>query len=136
MVVLVTLDLSTAFDTVDHEVFLDVLSTRSGISGSAHNWFNSYLRPRSCLVEIEDPRSSERSPEFSVSQGSCGGPVLYSVYASSLQTEIPASMRLNAFADNHLLNCSFKANNRRQESGTMKLLRTVCTQHEQMDEPK
>ena len=103
VVALVALDLSAVFDTVDHEVLLDVLSTRFGVSGSAHNWFNSYLRPRSCLVEIEDSRSSERSLEFSVPQGSCGGPVLYLVYASSLQTEIPASVRLNGFADDHSL---------------------------------
>ena len=52
VVALVALDLSAAFDTVDHEVLLDVLSTRFGVSGSAYNWLSSYLRPRSCLVEL------------------------------------------------------------------------------------
>ena len=122
MVSLVLLDFSTAFDTVDHDVLLDVLSTRFGISGSAHYWFNSYLRPKSCLVEIEDSRSSGRSLEFLVPQGRCRGPVLYSIYASSLQTEIPASVRLNALADDHLLNCTFKVNNRGQEAATMNCL--------------
>ena len=42
-VALVALDLSAAFNTVDHEVLLDVLSTRCGVSGSAYNWFSSYL---------------------------------------------------------------------------------------------
>ena len=112
VVTLVALDLSTSFDTVDHEVLLDLLSTRFGVSRSAYSWFSSYLRPRSCLIEIENSRSSERSLEFSVLQGSCGGPVLYTVYASSLQTEIPASVRLNAFADDHSLNYAFKVNNR------------------------
>ena len=83
VVALVALDLSTAFDTVDHEVLLDVLSTRFGVSGSACNWLSSYLRPRSCLLEIE-MRSTERSLEFSVPQGGCRGPVLYSVYARLL----------------------------------------------------
>ena len=104
---------------VDHEVLLDVLSTRFGVSGSAYNWFSSYLRPRSCLVEIENLRSPERSLEFSVLQGSCGGPVLYSVYAGSLQTEIPDSVRLNAFTYDHSLNYAFKTNNREQEVETM-----------------
>ena len=76
----------------------------------------------SCLVEMEDSRSSERSLEFSFPQGSCEGPVLYSIYASSLQTEIPASVRLNAFADDHSLNHAFKANNREQEAETMNCL--------------
>ena len=65
--------------------------------------------------------SSERSLELSV-PGSYWGPVLYSVYASLLQTEIPASVRLNAFADDHSSNYAFKANNREQEAETMNCL--------------
>ena len=116
VVALVALDLSAAFDTVDHEVLLDVLSTGLGVSGGTYNWFSSYLRPRNCLVEIEDSRSFERSLEFSVPQSSHGDPVLYLVYASSLQTDIPASVRLNAFRDDHSLNYAFKANNSEQEA--------------------
>ena len=118
-VALIALDLSAAFDTVDHDVLLDVLSTRFGVLGNAYSWFSSYLRPRNCLVEIEGSRSSERSLDFLVLQGSCGSPVLYSVYASSLQTEILAYVRLNAFSDDHSLSCAFKANNREQEVDTM-----------------
>ena len=121
-VALVALDLSAAFDTVDHDMLLDVLSTRFDVSGSAYNWLTSYLRPRNCLVEIEGSRSSERSLDFSVPQGSCGSPVLYSVYASSLKTEILANVRLNALADDHSLNYAFKANNREQEVETMNSL--------------
>ena len=125
VVALVALDLSAAFDTVAHEVLLDVLSTRFGISGSAYNWFSSYLRPRSCLVEIENLRSPERSLEFSVPQGSCRDPVLYSVYSSSLQTKIPASVRLNAFANDHSLNYAIEANNSEQEAETMNCLESA-----------
>ena len=49
--------------------------------------------------------------------------MLYSVYASSLKTEIPVSVRLNAFADDHSLNYAFKANNREQEVETMNCLK-------------
>ena len=70
---LISLDLSAAFNTVDHDVLLDVLSTRFGVSGHAYNWFSSYLRPRNCLVEIEGSRSSERTLNFLVPQGSCVG---------------------------------------------------------------
>ena len=48
--------------------------------------------------------------------------MLYSVYASSLQAEILANVRLNAFADDHSLNYAFKANNREQEVETMNSL--------------
>ena len=44
------------------------------------------------------------------------------MYASSLQTEIPASVRLNAFANDHSLNYTFKANNREQEAETINCL--------------
>ena len=79
--------------------------------------------------------SSERSLECTVLQGSCGGPVLYSVYASSLQTEIPVSIRLNAFADDHSLNYAFKANNREQEAETMNCLeQCICNVNRWMNQ--
>ena len=47
---LVAIDLSAAFDTVDHEILLDVFSTNIGVKGSAYSWFKSYLsaRPQKC----------------------------------------------------------------------------------------
>ena len=42
---LVALDLSTAFDTVDHSVLLNVLHNQFGIIGNALNWYDTYLRP-------------------------------------------------------------------------------------------
>ena len=126
-VALVALDLIAAFYTVDHDVLLDALPTRFSILGSAYNWFSSYFRPRTCLVEIENSRSCKKSLDFSVLQGSCVGSVLYSVHASSLQTEIPDSVRLNAFANDHSLNYAFKAYDREQEVEGYELLRTVYT---------
>ena len=98
---LVTLDLSVAFDTVDHSVLLNVLHNQFGITGNALNWYNTYLRPRQCYVEITGSRSQSRMIDFSVPQGSCAGPVLYSIYASTLQTVIPEGIDLNGFADDH-----------------------------------
>ena len=46
----VAIDLSVAFDTVDHDVLLDVLNNRFGLEGNTQNWIDSYLRPRKFKV--------------------------------------------------------------------------------------
>ena len=63
-------------------------------------------------MEITGSRSQPRSIDFSVPQGSCAGPVLYSAYASILQTVIPEGIDLNRFADNHNVKKSFGAGNK------------------------
>ena len=46
MYYIVILDLSAAFDTVDHDLLLEVLGKRFGIVGTARTWYESYLKPR------------------------------------------------------------------------------------------
>ena len=46
LTVLVAIDLSAAFNTVDHDVFLDVLNNRFGLNEKTLGWIGSYLRPR------------------------------------------------------------------------------------------
>ena len=53
-VVLVLLDLSSAFDTIDHEILLDRMKSRFGFDGNALRWFKSYLENRVQSVKIED----------------------------------------------------------------------------------
>ena len=82
---LVAIDLSAAFDTVDHNLLLSILSKKFGVVNKALEWFDSYLRSRRFLALIEDTKSKEIELPFSVPQGSCAGPLLYSAYASTLQ---------------------------------------------------
>ena len=70
------LDLSAAFDTVDHDILLQILRNQYGIDGKALKWYDSYLHPRSCMVQVKGETSAQQPLEFSVPQGSCGGPVL------------------------------------------------------------
>ena len=55
--VVVILDLSAAFDTVDHDLLLQVLENRFGIAGTARKWYTSYLKPRSFKVSIRGSTS-------------------------------------------------------------------------------
>ena len=119
---LVVMDLSAAFDTVDHKILCDVLSSQYGIEGKALRWFDTYLRPHFCQVDIKRTRSSIHSLAFSVPQGSCTDPMLYTVYASMLQYQISEGMDLNGFADDHLVNKSFNPNERDDELRTIELL--------------
>ena len=66
---LVLLDLSAAFDTINHEK-LHRLETRFGINGTALDWFRSYLSNRSQAVRINNSSSEKIYLNFGVPQGS------------------------------------------------------------------
>ena len=57
---LVALDLLAAFDTVDHEILLSILSFKYGIKSNALKWFDQYLRPRSFKVTVNGVYSKDR----------------------------------------------------------------------------
>ena len=81
---LVAIDLSVAFDTINHSIMISVLERRFGITNNALKWFREYLCDRSIAVEINGTISSELALPFSVLQGSCAGPVLFNLYISTL----------------------------------------------------
>jgi hypothetical protein len=80
----VAVNLSAAFDTVNHNVMLSVLQHKFGVSGQALQSFESYLRPREMIVKCDGVDSKQRPLDFSVPQGSCMGPVLFTCYSSTL----------------------------------------------------
>lgn len=79
-VLVALLDLSAAFDTVDHNILIRRLQNTFGINGSALAWFDSYLRGRSFKVVIQDALSDAFHLACSVPQGSILGPRLYTQY--------------------------------------------------------
>ena len=105
---LVMMDLSAAFDTVDHELLLEILHHRYGISDDALGWYDNYLRPRGFKVCVGDSYSKERPLAFSVPQGSCSGAVLFIAYIESLSNIILHPIQLAGFADDHSICDSFK----------------------------
>ena len=79
-VLLVMLDLSAAFDTVDHNILLHRLEHRLGISGVALQWFQSYLTKRTQTVAISGVKSKSIPLDCGVPQGSVLGPILFTIY--------------------------------------------------------
>ena len=82
--VLVLLDLSAAFDTLDHTLLLQRLHAEIGLDGSALDWFSSYLSCRSQQVLVGHALSAETPLLCGVPQGSVLGPLLFSLYTRQL----------------------------------------------------
>lgn len=81
---LVSLDLSAAFDTVDHTILSRLLSDSFGFRDSVIDWINSYLSNRSQYVRIGSATSSLVPLTSGVPQGSVLGPILFTIYTSPI----------------------------------------------------
>ncbi len=77
---LVLLDLSAVFDTIDHNILLNRLENSVGISGSALAWFKSYLSDRHQFVAVNEEVSYRSQVQYGVPQGSVLGPLLFTLY--------------------------------------------------------
>ena len=84
---LTLLDLSAAFDTLDHSSITNLLSTWYGIDGIALDWFVSYLSDRKQKVKLMDCLSSAAEVACGVPQGSVLGPLLFTLYTLKLHPD-------------------------------------------------
>jgi len=88
------LDLGAAFDTVDHEVLLEILTPCFSVGGVALEWFNSYLSDRTQTFCFADSQSDLYNFVCSVPQDSVLAPVEYVAYTEDI-ADIPRQHGLN-----------------------------------------
>ena len=101
----VLLDMSKAFDSLDHKILMLKLQD-VGMSPGALNWFSSYLSNRQQVVRINSALSGKLTVHSGVPQGSILGPILFSIYVNDLPT-IPQHCSSKVFVDDNKLYTSF-----------------------------
>ena len=105
--------LSAAFNTINHQTLIEVLSKYYGVKGTALKWFESYIGNRKFYISIDENKSTSRDLHFSVPQGSCAALSLFGIYCSTLQEIIPKERGPHGY----------------QSNGTRTQRAWVCTKH-------
>ena len=94
--------------TIDHDILLARLKSSIGINGTALNWFRLYLNNRSQRVSLNGCISHSFRLPYGVPQGSCLGPLLFTIYPSKLFEVIKYHLpQAHAYADDTQLYLSF-----------------------------
>ena len=105
---LVLLDLSSAFDTVDCNILLARLKSSIGINEFSLNWFTCYLNNRSQRLSLNGFSSDSFKLHYDVPQGSCLRPLLFTIYSSKLFEVIKYHLlEAHSYADDTQLYRSF-----------------------------
>ena len=125
--ILVLLDLSAAFDTIDHSILLARLHDL-GVRGAALEWFRSYISDRKQSVYVQGQRSQERDLPYGVPQGSVLGPILFSIYIIPLgQIARSHGLKYHLYADDKQMHIAFKPSDPQSVSTSVNSIETCST---------
>lgn len=120
---LILLDLSAAFDTINHSILLDILEYDFGIVGLVKDWITSFLSERQQHVVVKTHKSDAFDLNSGVPQGSCLGPVLFLLYASGLFKIVSKHLpNAHCYADDTQLYLSFKPGSQTSQETAVKVI--------------
>ena len=106
--VLLEVDMSAAFDTVDHDILLGRLESNFGIKHLVKSWFSTYLRDRVTKVSIDGDFSDDHVMRYSLPQGSIIGPHGFILYTSPVGNIMRSfNISFHAYADDLQLYAEF-----------------------------
>ena len=126
--VLISLDLSAAFDTIDHTIHLIQLQTSFGISGLALAWFHFYLEGHSQFVRIGCSTSPVTMCSPGIPQGYVLGPMLFSLFISHVAHVVSSYVLLQQqYADDTQLYVAISKDN--YDTPVVKLELCLSTLH-------
>ena len=98
--ILILLDLSAAFDTIDHKILTEKLIKEFGITGNVLDWISSYLESRTFSVSIRNSTSIIQNLLYGVPQGSLLGPLLFILYVKYLESiATKYGLKIHIYAD-------------------------------------
>jgi hypothetical protein len=126
--VLVALDLSAAFDTIDHTLLLTRLQSTFGITGTTLNWISSYLTNRYQFVKLGTLSSTPQLCTSGVPQGSVLGPLLFTLYVSPISSLLSRlGVSQHQYADDTQLYISLSRSNTSQQAHTLEYALSVLS---------